>query len=155
MTDADDSIDTDADVSTDADDADTVSRLANNPPGYDEEDPYADTDVDALPSWWRQNLESFRDHEMRPYRPPTFADGSVLTERVEALESELGVEIRLRKRITSDADEGWTLVVDRSPVAHVERVRNEEGRSVYEIAADEFEALVRDAVDASPRSDDP
>ncbi|WP_152040137.1 hypothetical protein [Salinigranum salinum] len=143
---------TDADDSTDADD--TVSRLANNPPGFDEEDPYADTDVDALPSWWRQNLESFRDHEMRPYRPPTFADGTVLPERVETLESELGVEIRLRKRITSDADEGWTLFVDRSPVAHVERVRNEEGRSVYEIAADEFEALVRDAVDDSPTPDD-
>ncbi|PSP84007.1 hypothetical protein BRC83_06325 [Halobacteriales archaeon QS_1_68_17] len=127
---------------------DGVPRSGDLPPGHDEEDPYADVDVETLPDWWRENVERFRAHRMRPYRPPAFADGTVLPGRVRELESELDVEIRLQKRIGPDEqEEGWTVVVDDEPVTGVDRVRTEEGRSVYSISADEFERLVREAVE--------
>jgi hypothetical protein len=127
---------------------DDVPRSAGLAPGQDEDDPYEDVDVEALPEWWRENVARFRDHRMRPYRPPQFADGELLPERVTELEAELGVEIRIRKRIGEDSDEGWTVTVDGRPVAPVDRVRTEEGRSVYSVTAAEFESLVREAVDS-------
>lgn len=128
--------------------SDGAPGRAGHPPGHDEEDPYADVDLAELPDWWRRNVEAFRDHRMRPYRPPQFEDGDLVPELVGRLESELGVEIRIRKRIGPDRDEGWTVLVDGRPAATLDRVRTEEGRSVYAVTAAEFETAVRDAVEA-------
>lgn len=122
---------------------DDVPRPAGLPPGHDDEDPYEDVDLADLPSWWRENVERFRDHRMRPYRPPRFEDGSILPAVVTALEAELGVEIRIRKLIGPGSDDGWEVTVDGEPVVTVDRVRTEEGRSVYSITADAFERAVR------------
>jgi hypothetical protein len=120
-------------------------RPADAPAGFDDADPYADADLSTYPEWWRENVEAFRDHDMRPYRPPQFTDGTLVPELLWRLESELCVEITLRKYISADADESWTLVVDDRPVAEFTRVRNEEGRSVYSMTGEEFERLVVDA----------
>lgn len=122
-------------------------RPADVPAGFDDADPYADADLSTYPEWWRENVEAFREHHMRPYRPPQFADGTLVPELLRRLESELCVEITLRKYISADADESWTLLVDDSPVADFTRVRNEEGRSVYSMTGEEFERLVADAGD--------
>ena len=122
-------------------------RPADAPAGFDDADPYADADLSTYPEWWRENVEAFRDHDMRPYRPPQFADGTLVPESLWRLESELCVEITLRKYISADADESWTLLVDDRPVAEFTRVRNEEGRSVYSMTGEAFERLVADAAD--------
>lgn len=127
---------------------DDSPRSASLPPGHDEEDPYEDVAIEELPDWWRQNVAQFREHQMRPYRPPQFADGTLLPERVHELEAELGVEIRIRKRIGTDDAEGWTVLVDDDPVTAVDKIRTEAGRSVYSITAEEFESLLRSAVDS-------
>jgi hypothetical protein len=122
-------------------------RPADAPAGFDDADPYADADLSTYPEWWRENVEAFRDHDMRPYRPPQFADGTLVPESLWRLESELCVEVTLRKYISADADESWTLLVDDRPVAEFTRVRNEEGRSVYSMTGEAFERLVADAAD--------
>jgi hypothetical protein len=122
-------------------------RPADAPAGFDDADPYADADLSTYPEWWRENVEAFRDHNMRPYRPPQFADGTLVPESLWRLESELCVEVTLRKYISADADESWTLLVDDRPVAEFTRVRNEEGRSVYSMTGEAFERLVADAAD--------
>lgn len=126
---------------------DPSPRPADVPAGFDEEDPYADVDLEEFPEWWRENVRAFREHDMRPYRPPQFEDGTLVPELVASLESELDAEIRLRKHIGPDAATTWRVSVDGETAGSVDRVRNEEGRSVYSVPAEEFERLVRETVD--------
>lgn len=121
-------------------------RPADLPPGYDEADPYEDADLAEFPEWWRTNVELFREHEMRPYRPPRFADGVVTTEVIDRLEAELGVSIRLRS-VDPQGGGGWKIWVDGDPVVAIDRTRTRDGNSRYEISSSAFESLVRDAVE--------
>lgn len=120
-------------------------RPADLPAGYDEEDPYADEDLSTYPDWWRRNIEEFRAHGMRPYRPPRFADDTLTPPVIDDLEAELDVTVRLRS-VNPQAGGDWEVVVDGDPVATVDRRREGEGFTRYAVDADEFEALVRDAV---------
>lgn len=120
-------------------------RPADLPAGYDEEDPYADEDLSTYPDWWRRNIEEFRAHGMRPYRPPRFADDILTPPVIDDLEAELDVTVRLRS-VNPQAGGDWEVVVDGDPVATVDRRREGEGFTRYAVDADEFEALVRDAV---------
>lgn len=120
-------------------------RSATLPPGFDEDDPYEDEDLSSYPGWWRRNVELFRDHGMRPYRPPTFADGTVAPPVRERLEDDLGVEIELRA-VDPQSDGSWQIRVDGAVIGEFERTRTERGHSRYEIRAEAFERLVREAV---------
>lgn len=120
-------------------------RPADLPAGYDEEDPYADEDLSTYPDWWRRNIEEFRAHGMRPYRPPRFADDTLTPPVIDDLEAELDATVRLRS-VNPQAGGDWEVVVDGDPVATVDRRREGEGFTRYAVDADEFEALVRDAV---------
>ncbi len=119
-------------------------RPADLPPGYDEEDPYADEDLSTYPDWWRRNVEEFRAHGMRPYRPPRFADDELTPPTIEALEAELDVDVQLRA-VNPQVGGDWQLVVDGEPVAPVGRRREGEGFTRYDVASAEFERLVREA----------
>jgi len=120
-------------------------RDASLPPGYDEEDPYEGEDLSTYPDWWRENVEEFRDHGMRPYRPPRFLDGALVPAVIESLETDLSVTIRLRALDPQDSG-GWKLEVDGERVGTVKRRRTGDGYSLYELSSDEFESLVREAV---------
>lgn len=124
---------------------DDPPRAATLPPGYDEEDPYDGVDLSTFPDWWRRNVEEFREHDMRPYRPPRFADGELTTERIESLEDEYGVELRFRS-VNPQAGGRWELTMDGTAIATVDRRREGEGFTRYGLTADEFESIVRDAV---------
>ncbi|MFD1686168.1 hypothetical protein [Halobellus litoreus] len=124
---------------------DDPPRPANLPPGFDEESPYTEAELEAFPEWWRRNVEEFRDHEMRPYRPPRLADGTVTTELVDRLESAYGVDIRIRAVDPHDGG-AWEILVDDEVVRSVERTRTEAGNTRYEITERGFEAAVTDAV---------
>ncbi len=123
---------------------DRPPRAASLPAGYDEADPYGDEVIEDYPEWWRDHVETFREHGMRPYRPPRFADGAVTTAVIERLEDELGVGIRLRK--PPDGEE-WALLVDDDPVVTVGRRRDGDGFTVYDLDSEQVEALVREASD--------
>lgn len=120
-------------------------RAAHHPPGYDENDPYENVDLDTLPEWWRRNVEKFAAHEMRPYRPPRFSDGEFTPEIVHELEAELGVTIRFRN-IDPHTGNDWAIWVDGNRVATVQRTREAGGFSKYHLDSDRFAELVRQAV---------
>lgn len=128
------------------DDERSVERLESRAPGTDPEDPYEDVDLDSLPDWWQRAVEEFESHDLRPYRPPRFDDGVLVHEAVSDLESELGVEIRFRS-VDTDYRERWGVWIDGTAVGAVGRHRSSEGYTVYELARDEFESLIRDAID--------
>lgn len=121
-------------------------RSANLLPGYDEEDHYEAMNISTYPGWWRRNIEEFREHDLRPYRPPRFADGEITTERIKDLEEELGVDIRFQA-INPQLTDNWDLVVGQERVTTVENHREGEGYSQYSITASEFEALVRESAE--------
>lgn len=122
-------------------------RPADAPAGFDEEDPYEGVDLAEFPEWWRENVCEFREHRMRPYRPPEFADGVLVPELVDQVETDLDVELRISKHIGADAEESWKVLVDGEAVTEIDRIRNEEGRSVYSVTGETFEQLIRDSVD--------
>jgi hypothetical protein len=128
------------------DDADADPPVpGSRPPGYDEEDPYEGVDLSTYPDWWREAVERFREHGMRPYRPPRFGDGELVPPTVADLEAELGASVDLRST-DPGPDPDWTLWVDGERVREVGRHRAADGHTVYELAREEFEALVRSAV---------
>lgn len=130
----------------DGDDETSVAALRDRDPGEDEEDPYADVDVSALPEWWQRAIREFEAHGLRPYRPPRFEDGTPKHEVVAGLETDLGVEVAVRGVDATHGDD-WTVFVDGEPAGTVGRHRSPEGYSVFETTSDAFERLVRSAVE--------
>lgn len=126
-------------------DTDSSPRSADLPPGYDEDDPYEDDDLSTYPTWWRRCIEEFRDHGLRPYRPPRFSDDAYVPVVIESLESELGVEIRVRAINPQDGNE-WDFLVDGEPVISSVHRREEQGFSRYLLSSDAFRAAVRDSL---------
>lgn len=124
---------------------DKVPRSANLPAGYDEDDPYENEGIEKFPAWWTENIELFREHELRPYRPPQFSDGAFTPEIIHELEEELDISIRL-KAVNPRFGDDWGIWINGEEVSEVARKRTEEGRSIYEISSDRFEEKVRQAV---------
>ena len=110
-----------------------------------DEDPYADVDVESLPDWWREAIEEFEAHDLRPYRPPRFADGALLHEVVEPLETELDVDIDFIG-VNVTAGDDWTVRVDGEPICDIGRRRTAEAYTQFELTSEAFEAMVREAV---------
>lgn len=123
-----------------------VADLRSRSPGEDPADPYEDVDVDDLPAWWRRAIEEFDRHDLRPYRPPRFADGTLKHEVVASLEAELDVEIAVRGVNVARGDD-WTVYVDGDPAGTVGHRRSAAGYSVFEVESGAFERLVREAVE--------
>lgn len=126
---------------------DTPPRAASRGAGEDDENPYRDVDLSAYPDWWRKNIRTFQDFGMRPYRPPRFADGGVVPEVITRLETEFGVEIRLRA-IDPRVGEDWGVYVDGRRVAEIGRERVGDGYTEYQLTAEGFEALIEDGVES-------
>jgi hypothetical protein len=122
-------------------------RDAALPPGYDESDPYADEDLSKYPDWWRRNIEEFRAYEMRPYRPPRLADGTVSPPLVDDLQTRYGVTIQFRC-VGQETDE-WHLFVDGEAIRRVHHERDGGGYTIYGIESDELRTAVREAASRS------
>lgn len=121
---------------------DSVPPRANLPAGYDEVDPYENENIGEFPVWWKENIELFREHELRPYRPPRFSDGVLTPDIISELEEELDVTIRL-KAVNPKFGDDWGIWIDDEEITEVARERTEEGRTVYEISSERFEEKVR------------
>jgi hypothetical protein len=124
--------------------ADPAPRPASLTAGYDESDPYEGEDLSDHPDWWRYNIELFRAHGLRPYRPPRFADSTFVPEETNRLEADLNVDIHFQV-FNPQQEAEWKLVVDGEAITPVPRSRMAEGYTRYELTADEFEELVRSA----------
>lgn len=119
-------------------------RSRNNPPGYDQASPYEGEDLQEYPDWWRESIKEFREHGMRPYRPPRFSDGEMVPRVVEELESHWDVEILFRAVNPSVGDD-WEIQIDGVRVAEISRERRGDGYTVYEIDTSTFALLVLNA----------
>lgn len=126
-------------------------RLANLPAGYDEEDPYEGEDIETYPQWWQENVKEFKEHNMRPYRPPQFKDGTIVPELARELQEQLGVDIRFQNKnpqseasVTPHQKHEWHVLVDGEPISKVQRYRSPEGYSVYGLESSAFEKMIRD-----------
>ncbi|RXK47980.1 hypothetical protein [Halorientalis pallida] len=104
-----------------------------------------ESDDESRPRWWQRAVDHFEAHDLVPYQPPRFEDGT-LKHTVEAeLERRFGVTITLRCK-NADVGDDWTVLVDGRPVGTVGRYRSRDGYTVYEIEPDEFRDLIRSAV---------
>ena len=126
---------------------DRPPRPESHPPGFDEETPYEGEDLSDYPEWWRRSIEEFRQFGMRPYRPPRFADGSLVPAVIRALEDEFDVGIQLRAIDPEEADD-WEVWVDGQSVGQIPHERLGEGYTRYEVTREEFRTLVASGVKA-------
>ena len=122
-----------------------VPRSANLPAGYDEDDPYEDSDIEEFPTWWKEGIELFREHELRPYRPPEFSDGAHTPAIIAKLEEELDISIQL-KAVNPRFGDDWGIWINGEKIADIGRKRTEEGRTVYDISSDLFTEKIQQAV---------
>jgi hypothetical protein len=125
-------------------------RSTHLPAGYDEENPYTDENLESYPDWWRRNIEEFRTHDMRPYRPPRFEDGEFTPLVIARLEEELGIDLMFRTT-APEVSEKWELLIDGEVARMVGRRRDADGFTQYHLGSEEFERLVREFVDDGDR----
>lgn len=128
---------------------DAPPRAASLPAGHDDADPYEGEDLSTYPDWWRKNVEEFRAHGLRPYRPPRLADGTLSPPAVADLREEYGVDVRFRAKNPQSQPQpggGWTLVVDGEDVRSVDHQRHGDGYTVYDLTEPELRATVERAI---------
>lgn len=106
-------------------------------------------DLDSLPEWWREAVEEFEEHGLRPYRPSRSKDGEIIREVVERLEKEYGATVDLKAK-NPEHDGEWSVIVDGEPAATVPHRRRINGFTEYDITSEELES----AVASSARADD-
>ncbi|ELY97182.1 hypothetical protein [Natrialba asiatica] len=119
---------------------DDPPRSADLPAGYDDLDPYADVDLETLPKWWRRNIELFREHGLRPYRPARLADGKPLPVVLNRLEDRYSVTITVRT-VPSDGSETWSVWIDGDHVVDV-RQNVLDALGQMGVAVDDFDVRV-------------
>jgi len=100
---------------------------------------------DEHPKWWRTASAVFEAHSLVEYQPPRFTDGTVIYEIITPLEADLGVKLDFMGCGKAD-DEEWFIRVDGRQVAKINHRRRIGGQTVYEMAPETFEELVREAV---------
>ncbi len=122
-----------------------IEELRHRPPGSDPADPYADVDLESLPPWWRDAVEEFRAHDLRPYRPPRFADGTPVHDVVGDFSRAYDVEIGFGA-LGEGYRDTWSVRIDGEQAFAIPRHRAVEGYTVYEIEAEAFAARVREAL---------
>lgn len=121
------------------------NRRGALPPGFDAENPYEDEVLTEYPEWWRNHIEEFQDRGMRPYRPPKLTDGENMTELVNEMEAEYGIEIAI-KAFNPQEGNKWGIFVDNERAALVGHHRAGEGYSVYEISSNELKEKIREHI---------
>lgn len=104
------------------------------------------TDDESVPTWLQRAVDHFEAHDLIPYHPPRFEDGTLKHTVEHDLEQRLGVTITLRCK-NAEVGDDWTVLVDGRPVGTIGRYRSRDGYTVYETEPDEYRELIRSAVD--------
>lgn len=121
-------------------------RSAQLPPGYEEGDPYEDEKLSTYPDWWRENVETFREFGLRPYKPSRFSDEVPVQRVINELEAEFETTVRLRA-INPQSKEARQIWVAGEPVQDVEYVREPAGFTRYFIESSKFRRIVTSTVE--------
>lgn len=103
-------------------------------------------DRSELPDWWRDAIEEFQTHELKPYHPPQFSDGVFRHEVVEDLETEFDIDIRFLS-MNPQYGGDWSVQIDGEAIGTIPRYRHPDGYSVFEIESNEFAAWIRELVE--------
>lgn len=127
-----------------------IEKLRHRDPGEADADVYEDVDTSALPTWWRRAIEEFEEHDLRPYRPPRFDDGTLKHVVVNRLENRHDVTVRFVGRDVTYGDD-WEVYVDGDRIGTVGRHRSPHGYTVFELESDEFVSLVEENLPAEDR----
>lgn len=125
---------------------DEAPRSMGLPPGFDEESPYEGEDLEEYPEWWRENIQEFREYNLRPYRPPRFEDGEFVPEVIAQIEDEYDVEVQIISTNPS-REESWEIRVNENPLISTDKYRHKMGYSVFVVDSDEVRSAVRNEID--------
>lgn len=108
------------------------------------------TEPDDAPEWWREN-EAFRDAMGLPsYEPPRFEDGTYAFEVVEAIEDDTDCRVRFLGVDTRYRDD-WEVRVDGETAFEVGRRRDDNGNTIYQTTARQFEEAIRNHLTETDR----
>jgi hypothetical protein len=116
-------------------------RDASLAPGYDEEDPYEEVNLDTYPTWWRKNIEEFREYGLRPYRPARFNDGVLVPILVHELNERWNLDITFSS-VNPHTTGTWEIRDGQKLLGEVKHERVGEGYTVYDIDTREFIQLI-------------
>ncbi|GAB6862919.1 hypothetical protein ACFR97_13465 [Haloplanus litoreus] len=122
-----------------------IEKLRARDPGEADDEVYEDVDIAALPGWWRRAIEEFEEHDLRPYRPPRFSDGTLKHVVVDRLESRYDVTFRFIGMNVSYGDD-WEVYVDGNRIGTIGRHRSPHGYTIFEMESDEFVSWVTEAI---------
>jgi hypothetical protein len=100
---------------------------------------------DERPSWWAENERLREEMSLPPYEPSRFEDGTYTYRVVERIEAEHDCTVRF-VAVDPRYPDGWEVRADGERLFPIGRRRDEHGNTVYEMAADEFERAVADAL---------
>lgn len=101
------------------------------------------SDNDPRPEWWVENERLRQEMGIPPYTPPRFRDGVYTHMIVSPLEEAHDCIIKfLSPNATDWAD--WHVRVNGELVLTVERHRDENGNTVYDIDSEEFREAVKE-----------
>jgi hypothetical protein len=97
------------------------------------------------PDWWSENEEIKAQFDLPTYEPPRFEDGTYTHDVVPKLESQFECRIRF-VAIDPRYPEDWEVRVDGAPALDIGRRRDNNGNTVYQQTASEFESALRDQI---------
>ncbi|SEP24512.1 hypothetical protein SAMN04487948_1263 [Halogranum amylolyticum] len=105
------------------------------------DDPYEDVNTEQLPNWWTDAIKEFREHDLKPYKPPRFTDDVIVPPVVTQLESSYDIDIRFMGVGVKYGD-SWEIYVDDEVISTVSRERTSDAYTRYEITSGEFQREV-------------
>lgn len=98
------------------------------------------------PDWWEANEELRREYDLPSFDPPSFRDGTIVHNIVTELEERHDCSIQFVNRNPTE-DEGWTVLLDGTEVLRVNRYRNENANSVFELSTEQFRTAIETNVE--------
>ena len=96
---------------------------------------------DSKPRWWIENERIKAELELPRYEPPRFEDGTHTHPVVESLEARFDCEIRFLAHEPRYPDD-WVVRIGREDAFSIGRRRDENGNTVYRMAAEAFRGAV-------------
>lgn len=93
-------------------------------------------------AWIARNAALRREMDLPPYEPPRFSDGQYVHTIVRPLEAAFECRISFTGVNTTYPD-AWEIRVDGTPVCSIDRRRDSNGNTVFEMEATQFREIVR------------
>ncbi len=107
------------------------------------------TDVDDKPLWWLENDRLRVEMDLPEYRPPRFTDGTYTHDVTDPIETRHGCRIQFIG-VNTRYLESWEVRVDGTAAFEIDRRRDKQGNTVYEMTAEKFrEAVVHQLEEGS------